>query len=206
MKSDIISFQIGEGLVGDGIIGPLTMAAMRRVWGLNTVKLSHFLGQAHVETMGFTRKEENLNYSAERLLEVFGKYFTPFMAQRYAGNPVMIANIAYSNRLGNGDICSGDGYKHRGRGLMSLTGRSNYEVMASYIGDHRIVSDPDIVLNEYLWDIGLAYFSMNSIWYYCSAVTSERIRAVTIKVNGGINGLEDREYWTNHYYNMQIRK
>lgn len=70
---------------------------------------------------------ENLNYSAERLLVVFPRYFTPEQARQYARKPEKIANRVYAGRLGNRDEDSGDGWRFRGRGLVQITGRTNYE-------------------------------------------------------------------------------
>lgn len=199
----ISDFQSLSGIVTDGILGPVTASTMRDRFGLNKTQLAHFLGQCHVETGGFERTEENLNYSHVRLLEVFPKYFTPTLATRYQYNPKMIANIAYSNRMGNGDICSGDGFRFRGRGIVQLTGRSNYQEVSNYMGNHSVITDPDVVANELLWEVGLIYFTMRNIWTYAVEVNRERVKQVTLKVNGGVNGLEDRERWTNHYYRVQ---
>lgn len=70
---------------------------------------------------------ENLNYSAERLLVVFPKYFTTTQANAYAGHPEKIANRVYGGRYGNGDEASGDGWRYRGRGMAQITFRDNYE-------------------------------------------------------------------------------
>ena len=89
--------------------------------------LAYVLATAHREAgEGMQPLAENLNYSAPRLLQVFRKYFTPVEAQAYAHQPERIANHAYARRNGNGDERSGDGWRFRGRGLVQITGRSNY--------------------------------------------------------------------------------
>lgn len=85
-----------------------------------------FLAQLAYESAGFTRLEENLNYTAGRLRQVFPKYFTADEADDFAGRPVRIAERVYGGRLGNGPEGAGDGWKYRGRGFIQLTGRGNY--------------------------------------------------------------------------------
>ncbi|NTF99080.1 hypothetical protein G6L30_03010 [Agrobacterium rhizogenes] len=70
---------------------------------------------------------ENLSYSASGLLVTFPKYFTVAQAAEYARQPQRIANRAYANRMGNRNEASGDGWRYRGRGLVQITGRDNYE-------------------------------------------------------------------------------
>jgi putative chitinase len=89
--------------------------------------LAYILATAHHEAGSEMQPvRENLNYSAEGLLETFPKYFNAADAGRYAHQPQKIANRAYANRMGNGSENSGDGWLYRGRGLVQITGRANY--------------------------------------------------------------------------------
>ena len=108
------------------------------------LRLAHFLAQVLHESGLLRIVEENLNYSAEGLLRVFPRYFTPAQAQRYARQPQAIANRVYGGRLGNGDEASGDGWRFRGRGLIQLTGRDNYPALADWLADD-VVAAPDRV-------------------------------------------------------------
>lgn len=104
--------------------------------------LGYILATAYHET-GRTMApiEENLNYSAIGLRKTFPKYFpTAEIAEAYARQPQRIANRAYANRMDNGDEASGDGWRFRGRGLVQLTGRRNYEI-------YGVADRPDLVLD-----------------------------------------------------------
>src|SRR5437763_13781353 len=101
----------------------------------NVERVAGFLSQCGHESRDFTSLRENLNYSAERLHQVFLKLFpTVESAQPYDRSPEKIGNKIYANRLGNGDEASGDGYKYRGRGAIRLTGFVNYRAFADAIG------------------------------------------------------------------------
>lgn len=114
-------------------------------YGIDTPKrAAMFLAQAAHESDGFTRFEENLNYSAQSLRRVFPRYFQDdATAAAYAHQPEKIANRVYANRMGNGDEASGDGWLHRGGGAIQLTGQINQRLygLAAY-GDERFTTDP----------------------------------------------------------------
>jgi putative chitinase len=147
-----------------------------------------FLGQCAHESANFTALTENLNYKPEALCKVWPKrYPTLEFAQPYHRNPEKIANKVYSSRMGNGDEASGDGWKYRGRGLIQLTGKSNYEAFGKAI-DVDVVSDPDLVETP-------AYAALSAGWFWSTNRLNEiasDITAVTKKINGGTHGLEDR--------------
>ncbi|NTF92606.1 hypothetical protein [Rhizobium rhizogenes] len=90
--------------------------------------LAYMLATAYHETDNtMCAISENLSYSASGLLVTFPKYFTVSQAAEYARQPQRIANRAYANRMGNRNEASGDGWRYRGRGLVQITGRDNYE-------------------------------------------------------------------------------
>lgn len=105
-------------------------------YDINTVpRVAAFIAQCGHESAGFRVLQENLNYRADALVRVWpGRFPNLAFAQGYARQPEKIANRAYSNRMGNGDEGSGDGWRYRGRGLIQLTGKNNYNALATSLG------------------------------------------------------------------------
>ena len=98
-------------------------------YGLTTkLRIAHFMAQIEHES-GLKPIAENLNYSAQGLMQTFSKYFTTNDSLLFASKPEKIANRVYANRMGNGDEKSGDGWKYRGRGFIQITGKINYPLI-----------------------------------------------------------------------------
>ena len=97
-----------------------------------------FIAQIGHESGGLTVFIENLHYSADRLLQVFPRYFNDDNVDNYDNQPEKIANRIYANRMGNGDEASGDGWKYRGRGAIQLTGKNNYLKLVRKLVTHLI--------------------------------------------------------------------
>lgn len=152
-------------------------------------QVAMFLAQCGHESGNFTRFTENLNYSTDRLLAVFPKYFkTRADAEKVARRPQEIANIVYANRMGNGDSKSGDGWKYRGRGIIQLTGRQNYVKFTNYIKKPELLEKPDEFNTIY-------YYVKMAVWYWKvnALETISNIETVTRRINGGLNGIEERK-------------
>jgi putative chitinase len=170
---------------------PFVNMAMHK-YQMNTPRRqAMFLAQLAHESGNFRFVEENLNYSADALERVFRKYFpTREFAEQYARQPEKIANRVYANRMGNGDESSGDGWKYRGRGLIQLTGLNNYANYAMQ-ADTEALTRPEILTEpEYAADSAGWFWMVNRL--NAMADTGD-VRAVTRRVNGGFNGLKDRE-------------
>ena len=169
---------------------------------INSLRAAHFLAQCHHESGNFRLTHENLNYSAARLREVFPKYFNFALSEQCDHKPADIANIVYSNRMGNGSSASGDGYRYRGRGYIQLTGRDNYKNLSSFIGDD-VVSNPDLVESKYPMASAAYFFRSNRLWALCDAgATEQNVKNITRRVNGGTNGLARRIELFNMYYKI----
>ena len=114
-----------------GYVEPLNAVAQYYEMTANAPRLAGFLAQTAHESGGFNFIKENLNYSAKGLMTIFKKYFpNEELANQYQRQPEKIANRVYANRMGNGPEESGDGYMFCGRGLIQLTGRTNYTKLA----------------------------------------------------------------------------
>lgn len=168
---------------------------------ITNVQLAHFLAQCDHESAGFKVKEENLNYSAERLIQIFPNYFDKSTAKQYERNPQKIANRVYGNRMGNSNQLSGDGYKYRGRGYIQLTGKSNYQLFDKTCDDD-ILSNPDLVATKYPLRSALWFFDANRLWDLCDKPTEQAVKNVTRRINGGLNGIDDRLKKFNKYWGL----
>jgi putative chitinase len=162
-------------------------------YAINTTprRLAHFMAQVLHETGGLTILVENMNYRAERLVQVFKKYFpTVEAAREYAHQPERIANKVYGGRMGNN--LDGDGWRYRGRGLLQITGRESYQRIGQQLGIN-LVAQPDLALDEHHmlaiaaveWDRGKCN----------TAADADDCPRVTKIINGGQNGLADRLDW-----------
>lgn len=149
-----------------------------------------FLSQCAHESGYFTRLVENLNYSASRLMEIWPKRFpTLDIANQYARNPEKLANFVYSNRLGNGPPNSGDGWKYRGRGLIQLTGKSNYakcalDLKTNFVNQPELLEKEAGAVQSAMW-----FWNINHLNNYAD---KEDIKGLTKAINGGYHGLDER--------------
>lgn len=185
------------------------LQAMTRQRQINTPRrMAAFLAQVGHESAGFTVLVENLNYSADGLAAIWGSRFAQKNsagqyltvmdggrarrlpnsdAQKLHRRPEAIANRVYSDRLGNGSEASGDGWRYRGRGLIQVTGKSNYQQCSlGLFGDERLLATPQ-QLQEWHWAVESAgwYWSSRNVNALADGDDFER---VTKAINGGLNG------------------
>jgi len=162
-------------------------------------RVGAFIAQTAHESGGYKALKENLNYREETLCKVWPHYFNASNANQYAHNQEAIANRAYANRMGNGPEESGDGFRYCGRGLIQLTGKSNYAAFANSI-DTPVEEIPEFLgtfegaIQSACW-----FWETNNLNQYAD---SGDILTMTKKINGGTLGLAERQQ---HYQNfMQI--
>ena len=159
-------------------------------FGLNTdLRLGHFLAQVREEVGSeFKVLRENLNYRSDALRKIFGNRFTEAQAREYgrgvnSANQEMIANIAYANRLGNGDADSGDGWKYRGAGCLQITGKGNFEEVQKrcvrYTGKEM---DPDTL--EGFVVFGFGFWMQHDLYKLADKGKSDSVvDSITAKIN-----------------------
>lgn len=198
-----LSLEKLKGHVPDKILDEIKEFGSK--FGITTnLRLAHFLAQTSHESGGFKSVKENLNYSAERLKQIFPKYFPGNLNESYAKNPQKIANKVYSSRMGNGDEASGDGWKFAGKGYIQLTGKSNYAEFDKMVEDD-ILANPDLVATKYPLTSAAFFFHKNKIWGFCDkGATKEVVTVVTEKINGGRIGLDHRWSEFNKFHKLLL--
>jgi putative chitinase len=155
------------------------------------VRVVHFFAQVLHETAGLTVLVENLHYSPERLMVVWPSRFpTLASAQPYAANPRALANKVYGGRMGN--MNAEDGWRFRGRGLLQITGRQNYERVSEVLGLNLTTAPNKALLPEHALSVAAC------LWHLLggnTAADTDDIVQVTKTINGGTVGLTDRTAW-----------
>jgi putative chitinase len=178
-------------------------AAQLAAYGITPpLRLAHFLAQAFHETGGLTIEWESGNYSAARLLEVFGvghhtAAITSSEAEKLAYKPEAIFERVYG--LGNskkarelGNTQPGDGFKYRGGGILQTTGRANYRRMGQKCGVD-FEGHPELVLSaEHALKPALAEWAESNLNV---AADADDIMTITRRINGGYNGIDGRKEW-----------
>jgi putative chitinase len=157
-------------------------------------RIAGFLAQCAVESVGFTKFQENLNYGPNSLMQTWPHLFpTVEKANEYARQPQKIANYVYSNKYGNGDQASGDGWTYRGRGAIQTTFYANYKAFADYKGITIKQAVDYCEILEGAIESACFYWKKNKINESCDA---DDIEGMTHKINPGLLGLQQRkEYY-----------
>jgi len=156
-------------------------------------RIAAFIAQCAHESGNFMVLKENLNYRAATLRKIFPKYFpTDEMANQYASMPnkqEAIANLVYANRMGNGGPETGDGYRYCGRGLIQLTGKTNYTWFAASLGIQVEEAAEYLQTFEGAAQSACWFWETNNLNRFADVGD---IRGLTRAINGGFIGLEDR--------------
>jgi putative chitinase len=163
--------------------------------GITTpVELAPFLATLLEETGGLVVTYEDMNYThAARIREVWPiRFATDADAEPFVRQPEKLGNYVYANRMGNGGISSGDGYRYRGVGLMQTTGKADYVAAGEYAGadflNHpELVMTADYALVPAVWEWGRS--NLNAL------ARAGDFRGITRILNGGYTNMDERERW-----------
>ena len=168
-------------------------------YGVNTRKrAAQFLANICVETGGFRQLSENLNYSVERLLSLFGRHRISEADARRLGRTKSrvadqrgIANLIYGGAWGKknlGNVAPNDGWDFRGSGPGQVTGRANFARVEKEVG-LPIVSNPDLLRQP---DSGMrAALLLWQKWGLNELADRGETDAIRKRWNGGTNGLAE---------------
>ena len=171
-----------------------TIDMYRMNFGVNTdLRLAMFLAQVREEIgTRFEPKVESLNYTVEALTKTF-KSISPDQARLYGrtstqkANQEAIANIVYANRMGNGDVKSGDGWKYRGRGTLQITGKYNYQEVQKRIDKYspdngiNILEDSSVDTLKGAILIGFGFWFWQDIYKQADTGDVDKVTAVINK-------------------------
>lgn len=158
-------------------------------------ELANFMGQMQVESGGFSRLSENLNYSGRRLFQVFrgrnGVDSLEAAEAISASGAETIADAVYGGTWGKDNLRNtepGDGWRYRGRGFIQLTGRAGYTEATQRTGidlikNPELAEDPEVAAT-----IAVDYWQRKVV----SRGHQFDVRAATKDINNGYNGLPER--------------
>lgn len=173
----------------------------------DNLKLAHLLAQCSHESANFTKTVESFNYSPQGLMATWKIRFDTNVAnnlgrtQQHPAKQREIANIVYNGRMGNA-LNSNDGYNYRGRGYIQITGKDNYTKLNAWLKSNGYMSE-DIISNPALLEYP-ELAALSAVWFWIvnnigELAKKDDVVAVTKKINGGTNGLDERKKLTDWY-------
>lgn len=214
----IKDFQKKHGLVADGIVGKKTALKIKEVLDIETnEQLVNFLGQMAHESSNFTRMRENMNYSAQRMSEVWPNHFAVNpkaknkvpndLAKSLHFKPEAIANYVYADKNRSagyklGNTQPGDGWLFRGNGPIQITGRSNHQKLDDYLGGVGTMEYPDIIWQAYYVESAKFYFDRMKLWNTAKTVSMDTTRKLTKSIQGGSLHVSERHKQVERFYRM----
>lgn len=187
-----------------GVFAPLLNTAMQRFQIIGSRREAAFIAQIGHESGQLRQVLEALSYKAARIIEI-GSAAKPGSRWRslvpraadLAGSSARLGNALYGGRLGNGPEDSGDGFAFRGRGLIQVTGRTNYLACSmALFGDDRLVRNPELLEQPQFAALSAAWFwSINSLNTLADAGDIKNIGSIiNFGQKGQVpNGAADRE-------------
>lgn len=164
--------------------------------GIDTPKaLANFMAQVEHESGGFQRLEEGFRYTrgieqitskVKSALREGPEVLEAARQEALRNQPGKLAELMYGGRMGNDQ--PGDGYRYRGRGYIQLTGKDIYAEAGRDL-ELDLLNDPGLAAKP-------EHAEKIAIWYWQKKVPARaqgNVKAATKAINGGYNGLADRE-------------
>lgn len=200
LTAQIVSASTGSTLANAEKYLPFLIGACRAYDISTPLRVAGFLSQIGHESKGLAVLTEDLNYSVEALLRMFGRHrISEADARKYGrtatqrANQEAIANCIYGGEWGAknlGNLHPGDGWRYRGRGFKQLTGRDNYLRCGAAIGED-LVGNPDQLLQP-------VNAALSAGWFWRTNGLNELadrgdVVAMTRRINGGDIGLPQRQ-------------
>lgn len=152
----------------------------------NPKRIALFLANILTETGGFKTLEENMNYSAKRLTQVWPSRFkTERAARPYARNPEKLANKVY-DRFGNKGH-PGYGWKYRGSGFMQTTFVNNFQMVKDVTGLD-VVKNPHLLRldNKIALEAAAVFWDKKGLNALADRGSIKQVRKI---INGGSHGI-----------------
>lgn len=183
---------------------------MLAAYGVTTpLRVAHFLAQALHESGGLTIERESGSYTAKRIVEIFGvgkhsAAITAAEARVLAGDGLALFERVYG--IGNprkakelGNTQKGDGWSYRGNGLMQTTGRDAHRRLGAAVGLGNLFEDRPEAVTDPAHALLPALAEWSEIGGNALA-DQDDIAAITKRINGGYNGIDDRRAWLGKVY------
>ncbi len=182
MNLSFIALQRSLGVKPDGAIGRVTLSALFKRLGAHPA-VADELGLAaaiHLRTYGILTTPQRFAHFIAQVAHESGGF--QWMEEIASG-------AAYEGRVDLGNTQKGDGVMYKGRGPIQITGRANYRAYGQALGidlerHPHIASTPSIGLL-----IGCKYWADKDLNTLADA---DDIKTITRKINGGLNGFDDR--------------
>jgi putative chitinase len=206
-EKSVKNWQSSNGLTADGIVGdttwnkmfPKTDVKIDYTGELKLEKLKGHVPDSVIAQIPDTAKKFNITTNLR---------LAHFLSQcaHESGNFKWVVEFAsgkaYEGRKDLGNTEAGDGVKFKGRGYIQLTGRANYGKFSKFCNED-CVANPDLVATKYPMMSAAYFFDSNKLWSICDRGSDDAtVIAVTKRVNGGTNGLDDRMKHFKEYWNL----
>lgn len=171
-------------------------------YGINTPDILHeFLANLIEESGEFMKLEENLSYSAPRLMQVWPKRFpTMQVAKLFEYNPAALAEKVYGGRPELGNIKPGDGWTFRGSGPIQITGRHNVAVFSVYMRnrfhiDHTLEEWAELLRHDIEAGMHSACWIFAIAMKLIDEAVNDDMITIVKRINGGLTNFDIRKFY-----------